>query len=113
MKKGYVLILVLILLIPALGNSQNNISPKSVNKNELLISVESRDASNAQTNDAYIKLKVSGGAAPYKTSFFSPYAFPSHTSGDKLLWENIKAGDYLIVIQDSLGNTIYKEIKIK
>jgi hypothetical protein len=112
MKKGYFLLLILIAMIPALGNTQNIVSKKSINENELLVSIESRDASEAGKNDAFIKLEVSGGAGPYTIHCFSPYSLPTQTTGNELTLEKIKSGDYLFVIQDKSGKSIVKEVNI-
>lgn len=112
MKYFIPFIFLLIFIIPLRGNTQNYIPKKSTNSNELFASVESKDASEAGTNDGYIKLKISGGVAPYTIHCFSPYALPSETSGNELKLEDIKSGDYLFVIQDKLRKTVVKEIKI-
>jgi hypothetical protein len=92
-------------------NSQTNSMLFIVNE-ELTITVDTKDASGKNEN-GYIQIKVSGGTAPYKISFFSPYALPSHTNGNILTLENIKPGEYLFVIQDSLGKTASQEVKIE
>ncbi|HXA00654.1 MAG TPA: hypothetical protein VNW99_01630 [Cytophagaceae bacterium] len=111
MKNFTPFIFLLMCMIPFQGNSQNNISQKSSKENELLASVETKDASDGN-NDAYIKLKVSGGIAPYTIHCFSPYSLPTHTTGNELILEKIKSGDYLFVIQDKSGKSTAKEVKI-
>jgi hypothetical protein len=113
MKKGYLIILILmIIIIPNQGITQNNISSKPANENELLASVETKDASGNEMNDAFIKLKISGGQGPYNIHCFSPYSLPSGSVGYELKVENIKPGKYLFVIQDKKGQSLVKEITI-
>jgi hypothetical protein len=112
MRKGYILLLILIVLIPALGNTQSIIAPKFANKNELSVSVETKDASEQGKNDAFVKLKISGGLAPYTIHCFSPYSLPTQTTGNELKLEKIQSGDYLFVIQDKSGKSVVKEVNL-
>lgn len=112
MKHFTPLIFLLIAIFPIKGNAQHYISQKSTDGNELLASVETKDASEDGANDAYIKLKVSGGVAPYTIHCFSPYSLPTQTAGNELKLVKIKSGDYLFVIQDKSGKSVVKEVKI-
>jgi hypothetical protein len=111
MKKHYTIYITLLmfsLLFPFSVNSQiiNTVTEP------LSASADVKNASAAETSDAFIKLKITGGKAPYTIHCFSPYSLPKQTTGDKLDLNNIKSGDYLFVIQDSGGKSITKEIKI-
>jgi hypothetical protein len=104
-------ILFVMLILPFSGLTQHAIG-KTSDIDALSASVDKKDASGSDTNDAYIRLKITGGKAPYTIHCFSPYSLPTKSQGNELKLENIKSGDYAFVIQDSGGKTISKEIKI-
>jgi hypothetical protein len=114
MKKTHFLrhyILFFLFILPFSGFTGNPIEKARIN-DALSASVEKQDASTADASDAYIRIKITGGKAPYKIHCFSPYSIPTESQGNELNMENIKSGDYLFVIQDSEGKSITKEIKI-
>ena len=98
----------LFICLPFTGNAQNI---KDSN-GQLSIEVDKKDATSEDSADGYLKLKISGGKAPYKLTYFSPYSIPSTVSGEKINLSNLKAGSYLFVVQDSFGKSITKEIVI-
>jgi hypothetical protein len=107
----YRAILLLLLILPFSGNAQNSIK-KTDPTAALSVSVDIKDASGEDIDDAYIRIKVTGGKAPYAIHCFSPYSLPTQYSGNELNLEKIKSGDYLFVIQDSGRKSLTKEIKI-
>ena len=114
MKKTYFLgsiILFFLFVLPFSGFTQKAIEKTSAN-DVLSASIDKQDASGADASDAYIRLRITGGKAPYTIHCFSPYSLPVESQGDELKLENIKSGDYAFVIQDSGGKTLSKEIKI-
>jgi hypothetical protein len=104
-------ILFLLCALPFSGITGNLIEKAYIN-DTLSALVDKQDASAADASDAYIRIKVTGGKAPYKIHCFSPYSLPTQYTGSELNLENIKSGDYILVIQDQSGNTISKEIVI-
>jgi hypothetical protein len=81
-------------------------------QNDLNATVETKDASGADNNDGFIKIKITGGQGPYSIYCFSPYSLPYETIGQELKLENIKPGNYLFVIQDKFKKSLVKEIMI-
>jgi hypothetical protein len=112
MKKFTLFVILLITIFSLRGNAQNNISKRPTNGNALAVSVDTKDASESGSNDGSIKLKVSGGQAPYTIHCFGPYSLPTQTVENELKLEDIKSGDYLFVVQDKLMKSVVKEIKI-
>jgi hypothetical protein len=116
MKKIYFLItfFALIGILPITGKAFDSDKNSILSsKEEISIQIDKKDVSGENKSDGYIKLKITGGNGPFKISFFSPYALPSHTKGDKLSLENLKSGEYLLVVQDSFGETFTKEVKLE
>jgi hypothetical protein len=81
-------------------------------QNDLNATVETKDASGADNNDGFIKIKISGGQGPYSIYCFTPYSLPYEKIGEELKLENIKPGSYLFVIQDKFKKSLVKEITI-
>lgn len=115
MKKIYFLLtfFALIGILPITGKAYNSDTNSILSsKEEISILIDKKDVSGENKSDGYIKLKITGGTAPYSIHCFSPHSTPIKYTGPELKLNNIKSGDYLFVIQDGAGQTISKEVKI-
>lgn len=116
--KKLLLILFVISALPLTGNSGymksgnnfiNRIEGLSINE-ELGAEINKKDASGENVADGSIHIKIKGGNGPYSISIFSTVTQAENFQSNKeLILKNVKAGKYLIIIQDN-QNHIYQEM---
>ncbi|MBX9853123.1 MAG: hypothetical protein K2X86_15375 [Cytophagaceae bacterium] len=94
--------------VPYIGHT-NSISPlKNISEifSDLIIDIEKKDASGTDKKDGEIRIKITGGQAPYSISLFSTTIKAQKFEGNEVNIDNLSSGTYLFIIQDS-----NKEIK--
>ena len=78
---------------------------------KLQVDLEKQDASDNDTEDGSIKIKITGGVPPYRTHYLSTNSEVEQTRENSF---EIKAkpGLYIFIIQDSKKTVIKKEVEV-
>jgi hypothetical protein len=94
-----------------LGSVDNNGSSSYDICDNFKISADITDTSNGR-NNGKIEVKVEGGKAPYKYSYFGPDRVKElETNNPKI--QNLKKGKYIVIVADSENCNKHLEIFIK
>ncbi|HEY8402385.1 MAG TPA: hypothetical protein VIK89_14050 [Cytophagaceae bacterium] len=80
--------------------------------NPITITFQSKEASNADAKDGYIKLSVKGGVPPYTIYSYSSNELLEKVEGDQIELKKIKPGTFLFVVQDSKNQYAYKYVEL-